>query len=146
MNENPEVQKVTTEEYKMQWEDGELVVTPESIFQAIRVIRDPEHSYSLEELNVISVDRVYVEKLVSGSIIRIVVIPTIPHCSMVGLIGLSILYKLSTLLCSKYIVRIEVEASSHSLAEEVTKQLADIERTYAAFLNENIISAIIPLL
>ncbi|KAH9387250.1 uncharacterized protein NEMAJ01_2146 [Nematocida major] len=145
MNERPEVQPVGRE-YELVWEDGELLVNEESIFQVIRSIKDPEHNYSLEELRVVSLERVCVQELLSGHLVRITVVPTIPHCSMVGLIGLSILYKLSNTLSSKYVVRVEVQEGSHTLAEEVSKQLSDIERTYSAFLNENIVSAISPLL
>ncbi|KAI5192750.1 hypothetical protein NEMIN01_2195 [Nematocida minor] len=146
MNECPDVQPASTVEYTMEWKDGELVVSDKSIFQVVRSIKDPEHSYTLEELKVVSLDRISIEETSFGSFVHIVVIPTIPHCSMVGLIGLSILYKLVSILSSKYIVRVEVEKESHTLAEEVTKQLSDMERTYAAFLNDNIVSAILPLI
>ncbi|KAI5133777.1 hypothetical protein NEAUS04_0127 [Nematocida ausubeli] len=146
MNETPDVCTETRPEYEIVWNNGEVDVNEKSIFQIIRNIRDPEHSYTLEELRVVSLDRVSIRTTSTGEYVHVVVIPTIPHCSMVGLIGLSILYKLFTVLSSKYIVRVEVEKDSHTLADEVTKQLSDIERTYAAFLNPNIISAITPLL
>lgn len=146
MNENPHVQKAQTEQYKIEQEEGEVVVSRESIFQIVRSIKDPEHSYTLEELKVVELDRISIEEAKPGVFIRVCVVPTIPHCSMVGLIGLSILYKLTRVLSSAYIVRVEVEENSHTLAKEVTKQLADIERTYAAFLNENIVDAILPLI
>lgn len=145
MNKFPEVQPVREKEFTVEEEEGEVVINTESIFQMIRTIRDPEHSYTLEELKVVQLDRIKIEKRKSGTYVRIVVVPTIPHCSMVGLIGLSILYKLTQIVSSKYIIRVEVEKNSHSLSEEVTKQLADIERTYAAFLNDNIVDAILPL-
>ncbi|KAI5165836.1 hypothetical protein NEIG_01889 [Nematocida sp. ERTm5] len=146
MNESPDVCTEKSPEYVIEWKDEEIVVNKMSIFQIIRNIRDPEHSYTLEDLKVVSIDRIFIEKTPAGEFVRVVVIPTIPHCSMVGLIGLSILYKLFNTLSSKYIVRVEVQEDSHTLANDVTKQLSDIERTYAAFLNPNIIEAIIPLL
>ncbi|KAG9462881.1 hypothetical protein GDO78_022942 [Eleutherodactylus coqui] len=62
------------------------------IFDLIRSINDPEHPLSLEELNVVEEIRVKVED--KESTVSVEFTPTIPHCSMATLIGLSIKVKL----------------------------------------------------
>ena len=58
----------------------------------IRHITDPEHPYSLEQLNVVSLENISVDD--KDSKIRITFTPTIPHCSMASLIGLTLRVKL----------------------------------------------------
>uniref|UniRef100_A0A672KJF6 Cytosolic iron-sulfur assembly component 2B n=1 Tax=Sinocyclocheilus grahami TaxID=75366 RepID=A0A672KJF6_SINGR len=55
-------------------------------------INDPEHPLSLEELNVVEQMRVNVND--QESMVSVEFTPTIPHCSMATLIGLSIKVKL----------------------------------------------------
>ncbi|XP_026547378.1 cytosolic iron-sulfur assembly component 2B [Notechis scutatus] len=62
------------------------------IFDLIRGIHDPEHPLTLEELNVVEQLRVQVSD--AGSAVSVEFTPTIPHCSMATLIGLSIKVKL----------------------------------------------------
>ncbi|XP_059929422.1 cytosolic iron-sulfur assembly component 2B isoform X2 [Gadus macrocephalus] len=62
------------------------------VFDLIRSINDPEHPLSLEELNVVEQVRVQVND--EDSTVGIEFTPTIPHCSMATLIGLSIKVKL----------------------------------------------------
>ncbi|KAI5193278.1 hypothetical protein NECID01_2192 [Nematocida sp. AWRm77] len=184
MNFAPEVCTQKVPEFEVEWKNGEIAVTQESIFQLVRSIKDPEHDYTLEDLKVVGMDRVRLYALAQDHhqsqsqlqpqsqlhphpqregaveegeaekpwacrgpvVVEIEIIPTIPHCSMVGLIGLSILYKLTKTLHSKYIVRVVIKEGTHTLDEEMTKQLADIERTYSAFLNPSILSTIISLI
>ncbi|NXS03532.1 MIP18 protein, partial [Oxylabes madagascariensis] len=58
----------------------------------IRSINDPEHPLTLEELNVVEQVRVKVSD--AQSTVSVEFTPTIPHCSMATLIGLSIKVKL----------------------------------------------------
>lgn len=58
----------------------------------IRNINDPEHPYTLEQLNVLSIDNVKVND--KENKIDVNFTPTIPHCSMASLIGLMIRVKL----------------------------------------------------
>uniref|UniRef100_A0A673H679 Cytosolic iron-sulfur assembly component 2B n=1 Tax=Sinocyclocheilus rhinocerous TaxID=307959 RepID=A0A673H679_9TELE len=58
----------------------------------IRSISDPEHPLSLEELNV--VEQMLINVNDEESTVSVEFTPTIPHCSMATLIGLSIKVKL----------------------------------------------------
>ncbi|KAI2662478.1 Cytosolic iron-sulfur assembly component 2B [Labeo rohita] len=62
------------------------------LIHLIRSISDPEHPLSLEELNVVEQMRVNVKD--EESTVSVEFTPTIPHCSMATLIGLSIKVKL----------------------------------------------------
>jgi metal-sulfur cluster biosynthetic enzyme len=57
-----------------------------SFVDLIRAINDPEHPLSLEQLNVVRQDHVDVTE----NHVLVEFTPTIPHCSMATLIGLSI--------------------------------------------------------
>uniref|UniRef100_A0A8C6VP11 Cytosolic iron-sulfur assembly component 2B n=1 Tax=Naja naja TaxID=35670 RepID=A0A8C6VP11_NAJNA len=82
------------------------------IFDLIRCIHDPEHPLTLEELNVVEQLRVQVSD--AGSAVSVEFTPTIPHCSMATLIGLSIKVKLIRSLPERFKVsgRRDVEGSS----------------------------------
>ena len=54
----------------------------------IRHINDPEHPLTLEELNVVQEDLICINNKENS--ISVHFTPTIPHCSMATLIGLSI--------------------------------------------------------
>lgn len=58
----------------------------------IRDIRDPEHPYTLEVLGVVRKEDIAVDD--AGSTVSVQFTPTIPHCSMATLIGLTIKVKL----------------------------------------------------
>uniref|UniRef100_A0A8D2LDV2 Cytosolic iron-sulfur assembly component 2B n=1 Tax=Varanus komodoensis TaxID=61221 RepID=A0A8D2LDV2_VARKO len=75
-------------------EDDELpdAFDDREVFDLIRSINDPEHPLTLEELNVVEQVRVKVND--AESTVSVEFTPTIPHCSMATLIGLSIKVKL----------------------------------------------------
>ncbi|XP_061647159.1 cytosolic iron-sulfur assembly component 2B isoform X2 [Phyllopteryx taeniolatus] len=73
-------------------EDVHDPIDDREIFDLIRSINDPEHPLSLEELNVVEQFRVKVND--TDSNVDVEFTPTIPHCSMATLIGLSIKVKL----------------------------------------------------
>ncbi len=62
------------------------------VFELIRSINDPEHPLTLEQLNVAQLRHCFVDDAQSRVLIQFT--PTIPHCSMATLIGLSIRVKL----------------------------------------------------
>lgn len=67
--------------------------------ESIRDIRDPEHPNTLEELSVIDRHSVTVTEALPGAgltwgTVSIAFTPTVPHCSLASLIGLSIRAKL----------------------------------------------------
>uniref|UniRef100_A0A8C6YY91 Cytosolic iron-sulfur assembly component 2B n=1 Tax=Nothoprocta perdicaria TaxID=30464 RepID=A0A8C6YY91_NOTPE len=63
-----------------------------SLAHLIRSINDPEHPLTLEELNVVELPCPQVND--AESTVSVAFTPTIPHCSMATLIGLSIKVKL----------------------------------------------------
>ncbi len=73
------------------------------VFELIRHLNDPEHPLTLEQLNVAQLELINVNK--KKGIVDVTFTPTIPHCSMATLIGLSITVKLIRSLPSKYKVR-----------------------------------------
>ncbi len=72
----------------------------------IRKINDPEHPLTLEQLNVVQLKFVHVNDL--ESMVTVCFTPTIPHCSMATLIGLSIRVRLLRALPSRFKVYIIV--------------------------------------
>lgn len=60
--------------------------------------------------------------------ISITFTPTIPHCSMATLIGLSIRVKLLRALPPRFKVTVEITPGTHASELAVNKQLADKER------------------
>ncbi|XP_070664217.1 protein AE7-like 1 isoform X2 [Malus domestica] len=70
------------------------VVDPLDIYDFVRDIRDPEHPYSLEQLSVLSEESIAVDDKLGRILITFT--PTIQHCSMATVIGLTIeVYNLS---------------------------------------------------
>lgn len=124
------------------------------IFDLIRSINDPEHPVSLEQLNVVSPDHIYVLKSenenanenenINGScggpdILLVQFTPTIPHCSMATLIGLSIQMKLlRSLPPGRFRVHVQIRPGTHSSEVAINRQLADKERVAAAGENTNL--------
>lgn len=110
------------------------------ILDLVRLINDPEHPLTLEELHVvqqslIKVDNEHKEVFVNFT-------PTIPHCSMATLIGLSIRVKLLRSLPPKFKVTVEITPGTHTSEMAVNKQLADKERVAAALENSDLINVI----
>ena len=110
------------------------------IFDLIRCINDPEHPLTLEQLGVVELDKVKVTN--SRSLIEVQFTPTIPHCSMATLIGLSIRVKLLRSLPSRLKVDVKITPGSHSSEEAVNKQLADKERVAAALENSHLLQVV----
>ena len=75
----------------------------------IRFINDPEHPLTLEQLNVVEEKNIEVNDV--GSTLRVYFTPTIPHCSMATLIGLSIRVLLLRSLPARFKVIYLVEFS-----------------------------------
>lgn len=74
--------------------------------------------------------------------INITFTPTIPHCSMATLIGLSIRVKLLRALPPRFKVLVEITPGTHASELAVNKQLADKERVAAALENSHLIEVI----
>jgi hypothetical protein len=68
--------------------------------------------------------------------------PTIPHCSMATLIGLSIKVKLMRSLPKRFKIHVAIEPGTHSSEDAVTKQLNDKERVAAALENTHLLGIV----
>lgn len=110
------------------------------IFDLIRSINDPEHPLTLEELNVVENSRVHVDN--AGGKVQIEFTPTIPHCSMATLIGLSIRVKLLRSLPSRFKVDVSITPGTHVSEDAVNKQLNDKERVAAALENGSLLQVV----
>jgi len=110
------------------------------IFDHIRDIKDPEHPYSLEQLNVVSEDSVELND--ERNYVRVTFTPTVEHCSMATVIGLCIRVKLIRSLPPRYKVDIRVAPGLHSTEAAVNKQLNDKERVAAALENPNLLDMV----
>lgn len=106
----------------------------------IRFINDPEHPLTLEELHVVQQKLIKVDNKNNEVFVNFT--PTIPHCSMATLIGLSIRVKLLRSLPARFKVTVEITPGTHNSENAVNKQLADKERVAAALENSNLINVI----
>jgi len=115
-------------------------LTNVKFFDLIRDINDPEHPLTLEELHVVQEDLISVED--EQNTVHIHFTPTIPHCSMATLIGLSIRVKLLRSLPPRFKVTVEITPGTHASENAVNKQLADKERVAAALENKHLAEVI----
>eukprot|EP00878_Enallax_costatus_P033969 GHUV01037565.1.p1 GENE.GHUV01037565.1~~GHUV01037565.1.p1 ORF type:complete len:129 (+),score=43.07 GHUV01037565.1:490-876(+) len=109
------------------------MIDTSEIFDHIKDIIDPEHPYTLEQLNVVEEELVTVDD--PGGYVKVMFTPTVEHCSMATLIGLCIRTKLLRSLPPRFKVDILLSPGSHSTEEAVNKQLNDKERVAAALEN-----------
>ncbi|XP_046998574.1 MIP18 family protein galla-2 [Schistocerca americana] len=142
-NINPKLYR-KCEERQITESDEDDSVTDEfdsrEIFDLIRGINDPEHPLTLEELNVVELDNISVDN--SKNEVKVLFTPTIPHCSMATIIGLSIRVQLLRALPPRFKVRVEIAPGTHASESAVNKQLADKERVAAALENSHLIEVI----
>ncbi|KAG5510964.1 hypothetical protein JKF63_06465 [Porcisia hertigi] len=121
-------------------EDTEDPIDAWEVFEMIRRIRDPEHPNSLEQLRVVEPSLITVNW--NKRHIRVYFTPTVPHCSLTALIGLSIRLQLERSLPEYTKIDIYVTPGSHEQEEQVNKQLNDKERVAAALENGNLLNVI----
>lgn len=108
------------------------------IYEHIRSINDPEHPLTLEQLNVVNPQQIYL----TNSSIHVDFTPTIPHCSMATLIGLCIRVKLVMVLPRRFAIQVRIREGTHNSENAINKQLADKERVMAAIENEALFSVV----
>jgi len=108
--------------------------------QHIRDITDPEHPYTLEQLNVVSEEAIEVDD--SHGQVRVQFTPTVEHCSMATLIGLCIRVKLLRVLPARFKMDIALSPGSHASEAAVNKQLNDKERVAAALENPSLLAMV----
>uniref|UniRef100_D8PTG2 MIP18 family-like domain-containing protein n=1 Tax=Schizophyllum commune (strain H4-8 / FGSC 9210) TaxID=578458 RepID=D8PTG2_SCHCM len=104
----------------------------------IRNIYDPEHPNTLEELRVVSAPQIAIDR----NFIDVEFTPTVPHCGMSTLIGLSIRVRLLRSLPDRYKVDIHVKPGSHQSEHTLNKQLNDKERVAAALENQALLNTV----
>lgn len=113
-------------------------IDQDEIFDLIRSIADPEHPNSLEELRVVSAEQI--ELGVNRILVEFT--PTVPHCGMSTLIGLSIRVKLMRCLPPRFKIDMRVKPGSHQSESAVNKQLNDKERVAAALENPALLETV----
>jgi len=124
-------------------------IDAEEIFDMIRDINDPEHPLTLEQLNVVCQDHIEVQDVNSEemkefrlSSVDIRFTPTIPHCSMATLIGLSIRVKLLRSLPTRFKVTVRINPGTHTSEKAINRQLNDKERVAAALENKHLLGVV----
>lgn len=80
------------------------------IFEIIRHINDPEYPLTLEQLNVLNLERIYLK---ASNYVEVYFTPTIPHCSMAQMIGLMVKVKLSRFLPRDFKTRVLITPGTH---------------------------------
>lgn len=68
--------------------------------------------------------------------------PTIPHCSMATLIGLSIKVRLLRALPERFKIDVKIFPGTHASEHAVNKQLADKEKVAAALENSHLLEVV----
>mmetsp|Transcript_32320 Transcript_32320/g.37930 ORF Transcript_32320/g.37930 Transcript_32320/m.37930 type:complete len:164 (+) Transcript_32320:60-551(+) len=119
---------------------GFVEIDRTEVFGHIRHLNDPEHPLTLEQLDVLSLENIYVDN--SESRCDVFFTPTIPHCSMATLIGLCIRVKLMRSLPGRFKVTVKISPGSHSSELSVNKQLNDKERVAAALENSHLLKVV----
>nr|XP_022332858.1 MIP18 family protein FAM96A-like [Crassostrea virginica] len=110
----------------------------ELVYDLIRGIVDPEKPETLEDLNVIREEDITINRLNEDYLVQILFVPTVPHCSLASLIGLSIRTKLETSIPDKFKLDIFIKEGTHETADDINKQINDKERIAAAMENPNL--------
>ncbi|KAF7683022.1 Protein AE7 [Astathelohania contejeani] len=144
MNKNPILSVKTENRTEIKIINNKLeVINKDTIYEILRDIRDPEHPHTLEELGVIKKEYIEIgEKqstLINDIKVKYIIIqfhPTIPHCSMAAIIGLSIQLQMRNYIPVEYLVKVLIVPESHINWEALNKQLNDKDRVMAAFENE----------
>eukprot|EP00736_Rhodelphis_marinus_P011803 Rmarinus@m.12488 len=143
-NPNPTIYEVTAvSRQNCSTDEDDSIVDPVDaleVFDMIRHIKDPEHPFTLEQLNVAQLGLIQVDN--DRHMISISFTPTIPHCSMSTLIGLCIRVKLLRSLPRFYKVDVRVTPGSHASEAAVNKQLNDKERVAAALENSALLQVV----
>ncbi|PWN21603.1 hypothetical protein BCV69DRAFT_282322 [Microstroma glucosiphilum] len=123
-------------------------IDAEEVFDLIRSINDPEHPLTLEELAVVNASHITVTHpddypgAPRYPAVRMEFTPTIPHCSMATLIGLSLRVRLLHALPPSYKVDISIRPGTHQSENSINKQLNDKERVAAALENEHLLGVV----
>jgi len=117
----------------------------EQVYDQIRSIEDPEKAASLEDLGVVCEEDVTVSRFPGAGgcfYVRVLLTPTVPHCSLATLIGLCVRARLQETLDFEHKLDVLIKAGTHQTSQEVSKQINDKERVAAAMENPNLLSTV----
>ncbi|CAD5235488.1 unnamed protein product [Bursaphelenchus xylophilus] len=124
-------------------DDEEELLDAREVFDYIRDITDPEHPYTLEQLNVVQEELIEVDhSRPSMPVVRIRFTPTIPHCSLAALIGLMLVIKLQRSLAKNVKIDVKITEGTHNTEHAINRQLADKERVAAALENTSLMETV----
>ncbi|KNZ51643.1 uncharacterized protein VP01_3878g1 [Puccinia sorghi] len=129
-------------------EEDEERIDSQEIFDLVRSITDPEHPLTLEALSVVSPDQISVSypthdpDRTDSPHVLVRFTPTIPHCSMATLIGLTLRVRLLRSLPDRFKVDIKIKEGTHQSENSVNKQLNDKERVAAALENNHLLGVV----
>lgn len=154
-NPNPRIFAQTSHTQSLNFDDSVVdEIDSFEIFELVKDINDPEHPVTLEQLNVVRPEHIYIKDTAYCNIkekdaasdpksslktILVHFTPTIPHCSMATLIGLSIQLKLiRSLPSASHRILVQIRPGTHNSEDAINRQLADKERVAAAGENENL--------
>jgi metal-sulfur cluster biosynthetic enzyme len=95
------------------------------VYDHIRLILDPEHPLTLEQLHIVSPTGIKVDD--SGGSVTVIFTPTVPNCSLPAVLGLCIREKLLRVLPLRFHskIRIVISAGSHIEEDSVNRQLRE---------------------
>jgi len=118
----------------------------EEVYDIIRTIRDPELPKSLEELDVVDPDLVWVrvDETHKWVLVKVVWVPTTPSCGFAMNIALCIRTKLEREFTQREYMKLEIKVQDgkHDTGQAIDKQVNDKERALAAMENETVKAAI----
>jgi len=121
-------------------------IDEQEIFDLISTISDPEHPLSLGSLAVVSLPDIFILPPASPnskiSTVRVLVTPTITHCSLATVIGLGVRVRLEQSLPPRFRVDVRIKEGTHASDEATNKQLGDKERVAAAMENGTLVGVI----
>ena len=102
------------------------------IYDHIKMILDPEHPLTLEQLHIVTPKDITVDD--KEGIVSILFTPTVPNCSLPAILGLCIREKLQRVLPLRFHSKIYIKCApgKHIQEESINRQLSDKERCLAA--------------
>lgn len=121
-------------------------IDEQEVYDLISTISDPEHPLSLGSLAVVSLPDIAIQGPSSSrskiSTVKVLITPTITHCSLATVIGLGVRVRLEQSLPPRFRVDVRIKEGTHSTGDAVNKQLADKERVAAAMENGTLVGVI----
>ncbi|KAF2228845.1 putative cytoplasmic protein required for cell viability [Viridothelium virens] len=135
------------EDAKVYPSDDVEEIDEQEIYDLIAHVSDPEHPLTLGQLAVVNLPDISIQSSAAPSksritTARVLLTPTISHCSLATVIGLGVRVRLEQALPPRFRVDVRIKEGTHSTADAVNKQLGDKERVAAALENRNLMGVI----